>query len=125
LTSFWSGEAMGVAINPCCVRPPSQSGREKPLSPTARMEEAIIRQSAENVNKQWRIPYPLNPESNIQDIPCNYEKCVAKMYAQERRLRNNPELAQAYNEQIVDMVQGGCVKRLTGIEMESYKGPVH
>ncbi len=50
---------------------------------------------------------------------------VKKLEATERRLKENPENAKAYQDQMKQMEDLGFSRKLTEEEIKKYKGPVH
>ena len=68
-----------------------------------------------------KYPWKKDPQS----LPYNYPQVLKKLETIERRLVNQPEYANSYNEQIQEMKQLGFARKLTKEEMEDWKGPIH
>ena len=116
LTDFWTTEAMGVAITPCLC--PANK-----LNQIEREEAKIIESSCQKNGNQWVVSYPWKRRScpfARQQIPSN-----KKLEAIERRLMKNPEHAQAYDKQMVEMNEMAFSRKLSKQEFEGYRGPVH
>ena len=118
LDDFIAAEQMGIAVNPCCV----QQKRGKVMTETERFEDDLIRKSAIKIGEQWMIPIPWSRSPS--ELPNNYSQAFARLKATEKKLRENPEFAEMYNQQVVDLVERGCARKLTKEELESYDGPV-
>lgn len=120
MSSFWEGDQMGVSLNPCCVR---KSSNSKNLSPIDQREDTVIRESAKLCGDRWMIPLPI--QGDLKGLPSNYNEAYTRLESTERRLRKNPSLAQSYQQQIDDMVNRGCIRKLSTEEIAQYPGPVH
>ena len=116
MTDFWSTETMGVQVNPCYCE-------ANTLTQTEREEARIIEQSCVKVDDQWMIPYPWKKDPNL--LPDNKEQAAKRLESTERRLKKNPQQAEAYDKQIKEMEEMNFSRKLTKEEMEVYKGPVH
>ena len=116
LTSFWSTESMGVAISPCTCK-------ESELPPAERAVLKEIEESCQNQERKWIMKYPWKKDP--QSLPNNCPQVLKKLETIERRLVNQPEYANSYNEQIQEMEQLGFARKLTNEEMEDWKGPIH
>ena len=116
MTDFWSTETMGVQVNPCYCE-------ANTLTQTEREEARIIEQSCVKVDDQWMIPYPWKKDPSL--LPDNKEQAAKRLESTERRLKKNPQQAEAYDKQIKEMEEMNFSRKLTKEEMEVYKGPVH
>ncbi|XP_068675312.1 uncharacterized protein [Montipora foliosa] len=116
LTDFWTTEAMGVAITPCLC--PANK-----LSQIEREEAKIIERSCQKNRNQWVVSYPWKRDPNL--LPDNKSQAIEKLEATERRLMKNPEHAQAYDKQMVEMNEMAFSRKLSKQEFEGYRGPVH
>ena len=116
LSDFWTTEAMGVAITPCLC------AADK-LSQIEREEAKIIENSCQKVENQWMVPYPWKKDPAC--LPDNKSQAIKKLEATERRLTKNPEQAEAYDKQMVEMNEMKFSRKLSKKELEEYKGPVH
>ncbi|XP_068750786.1 uncharacterized protein [Montipora capricornis] len=116
LTDFWTTEAMGVAITPCLC--PANK-----LSQIEREEAKIIESSCQKNGNQWVVSYPWKRDPAL--LPDNKSQAIKKLEATERRLMKNPEHAQAYDKQMVEMNEMAFSRKLSKEEFEGYRGPVH
>ena len=116
LTDFWTTEAMGVAITPCLCQ-------ANKLSPIEREEAKIIESSCQKNGNQWVVSYPWKRDPAL--LPDNKSQAIKKLEATERRLMKNPEHAQAYDKQMVEMNEMAFSRKLSKQELEGYRGPVH
>ena len=74
--------------------------------------------------KKFTAHYPWIKDPS--DLPNNIAAAEAKLKSTERRLmKMGTEHAEAYNEQMQDMVRRGIARKLSKEEIERYKGPVH
>ncbi|XP_022781652.1 uncharacterized protein LOC111322749 [Stylophora pistillata] len=116
LTSFWTTEAMGVAVKPCACDADKLTQAEK--------EEAeLIEESCFKVENQWMIPYPWRKDPNL--LPDNKELAMKRLESTERRLKRNPEQAEAYCKQMEEMEIMKFARKLSKEEQDEYHGPVH
>ena len=116
LSDFWTTEAMGVAITPYLC--PADK-----LSQIEREEAKIIENSCQKVENQWMVRYPWKKDPAC--LPDNKSQAIKKLEATERRLTKNPEQAEAYDKQMVEMNEMKFSRKLSKKELEEYKGPVH
>ena len=116
ITDFWKTESMGVDEKPCAC----EAGK---LSQIKREEAKIIEDSREKVGGQWLIPYPWKRDP--KSLPDNKVQAVKQSQATERRLVKSPEIAKAYQEQVVEMNELKFACKLSDVEMKDHKGPVH
>jgi len=109
LSDFWTTEAMGVAVKPCLCT-------EDKLSQVEREEAKIIESSCQKVGKQWMVSYPWKSDPTL--LPDNKSQAIKKLEATERRLTKNPEHAQAYDKQMVEMSEMEFSRKLSKQEVE-------
>ena len=107
---------MGVAVKAC-------SCESEKLSPIEAQEGRIIEESCQKIGSQWQISYPW--KSDPSTLPDNRSQAERKFESTERRLANNPEHAKAYDNQMKEMTELNFSRKLSGVELKSYKGPVH
>ena len=69
------------------------------------------------------VPYPWNKDTAC--LPDNKSQAIKKLEATERRLIKNPEQAEAYDKQMIEMNEMKFSRKLSRKEIEEYKGPVH
>ena len=116
LSDFWTTEAMGVAVKPCIC------SADK-ITQSEREETRIIQSSCTKMGNQWMIPYPWKADPKL--LPDNRSQAIKKLEATERRLRKNPENAEAYDQQMQEMERMKFSRKLSEKELNEYKGPVH
>ena len=116
MADFWSTESMEVSVKAC-------SCESEKLSPIEAQEGRIIEESCQKIGNQWQISYPW--KSDPSTLPDNRSQAERKLESTERRLANNPEHAKAYDNQMKEMTELNFSRKLSGVELESYKGPVH
>ena len=116
LTDFWTTEAMVVAIT-LCLCPANK------LSQIEREEAKKIESSCQKNGSQWVVSYPWKRDPAL--LPDNKSQAIKKLEATERRLMKNPEHAQAYEKQMVEMNEITFSRKLSKQELEGYRGPVH
>ena len=116
LTDFWTTESMGVNVKSCVC------SADK-VNQVERDEAKIIEDSCMKVGDQWLIPYPWKRDPN--QLPDNKQLAVKRLESIERRLKQNPDHAQAYDNQIKEMHKMNFSRKLTEKEMKDYTGPVH
>ena len=71
----------------------------------------------------WTVEYPWIKDPN--DLPDNRKVAMVKLAATERRLRNNADHANVYDEQIKDMLARNVARKLSKEELTNYTGPTH
>ena len=113
LTDFWTTEAMGVAVKPCVC------DTDK-LTQAEREEAKLIEESCFKVKNQWMIPYPWRKDPNL--LPDNRNLARKRL---GRRLKRNPEQAEAYCKQMEEMESMKFARKLSKQEQDEYHGPVH
>lgn len=116
LTDFWTTETMGVAVKPCVC------DADK-LTQTEREEAKLIEESCLKVENQWMIPYPWRKDPN--QLPDNRGLAIKRLESTERRLKRNPEQAEAYCKQMEEMESMKFARKLSKEEQDKYHGPVH
>ena len=89
-----------------------------------KMELDVIREnlSLNEVEKKWTTKLPYKEDPNV--LENNYKQATKIMEKQEKRLRENPEIVDQYNEAFKDFVDRGVLVELTKQEREQWKGPV-
>ncbi|XP_064623033.1 uncharacterized protein LOC135485150 [Lineus longissimus] len=121
MSTFWSTEEMGVALNPCCAG--VKKSQDKPLGLIEKREATMIRDSATKVGNRWMIPLPWRRDP--AEFPDNYNQAKAKLVSTEKRLMRNPEHWKMYDGQIKALVEKGSARKLTQEEIQTHTGPVH
>ena len=116
LTDFWTTETMGVAVKPCVCNADK-------LTQTEREEAKLIEESCFKVENQWMIPYPWRKDPNL--LPDNRGLAIKRLESTERRLKRNPEQAEAYCKQMDEMESMKFARKLSKEEQDKYHGPVH
>ena len=116
LTDFWTTESMGVNVKGCVC------STDK-LSQVERDEAKIIEDSCVKVKDQWMMSYPWKRDPN--ELPDNKQLAVKRLESIERRLKQNPDQAKAYDNQMKEMNEMKFSRKLTEMEMRDYTGPVH
>ena len=116
LTDFWTTETMGVAVKPCVC------DADK-LTQTEREEAKLIEESCLKVENQWMIPYPWRKDPS--QLPDNRGLAIKRLESTERRLKRNPEQAEAYCKQMEEMESMKFARKLSKEEQDKYHGPVH
>ena len=66
-------------------------------------------------------PWRKDPRS----LPDNRNQALKRLESTERRLSNNPEQAEAYHKQMVEMEEMKFSRKLSREEIKKYEGPVH
>ena len=107
---------MGVAVKPCVC------DADK-LTQTEREEAELTEKSCIKVENQWIIPYPWKKDPNL--LPDNRGLVIKCLEATERHLKRNPEQAEAYCKQMVEMESMKFARKLSREEQDRYHGPVH
>ena len=103
LTDFWTSETMGVS------QPTNEIVK---LSKIEREETKLIENGCKLTGKRWEMAYPWKVDPQI--LPDNREQAVKRLEATERRLKNNPGHANAYQEQMKQMEDLGFVTKALG-----------
>ncbi|XP_068680046.1 uncharacterized protein [Montipora foliosa] len=85
---------MGVALKPCVCNADK-------LTQTEREEAKLIEESCFKVENQCMIPYPWKKDPNL--LPDNRGLAIKRLESTERRLKRNPEQAEAYCKQMEEM----------------------
>ena len=116
LIDFWTTETMGVAVKPCVCNADK-------LTQTEREEAKLIEESCFKVENQWMIPYPWRKDPNL--LPDNRGLAIKRLESTERRLKRNPEQAEAYCKQMDEMESMKFARKLSKEEQDKYHGPVH
>ena len=116
LTDLWTTETMGVAVKPCVCNADK-------LTQTEREEAKLIEESCFKVENQWMIPYTWKKDPNL--LPDNRGLAIKRLESTERRLKRNPEQAEAYCKQMEEMENMKFARKLSKEEQDKYNGPVH
>ena len=124
--SFIVGEDLGTESTPRCGN--CKCGKcplpGHSLSFREEQELHLIRSNLEydKVNQVWVTSYPwlVDPFT----LPDNFSAAFATLKNTEKRIKKDPEWAQSYGEQIVDMLERGVARKLTKTEMNEWQGPV-
>ena len=111
LTDFWTTETMGVAVKPCVCNADK-------LTQTEREEAKLIEESCFKVGNQWMIPYPWRKDPNL--LPDNRSLAIKRLESTERRLKRNPEQAEAYCKQMEEMEGMKFARKLSKEEPDTY-----
>ena len=69
------------------------------------------------------IPYPWRKDPNL--LPDNKDLAMKRLESTERRLKRNPDQAEAYSKQMKEMEDLKFARKLFKEEQEAYQGPVH
>ena len=69
------------------------------------------------------IPYPWRKDPN--QLPDNRGLAIKRLESTERRLKRNPEQAEAYCKQMEEMESMKFARKLSKEEQDKYHGPVH
>ena len=116
ISDFWVTEAIGVAITPClCLT--------NKLSQIEREEAKTVQSSCQKIGSQWVVSYPWKSRDPAL-LPDNNFHAIKKLEATVRRLMKNPEHAQAYDKQMVEMNEMAFSRKLSKREFKDYRGPV-
>ncbi|XP_028397206.1 uncharacterized protein LOC114521015 [Dendronephthya gigantea] len=113
LTDFWKSKSMGV----------SQPKIEMTKLSKIEQEAKLIEKGCKLIGNRWQMAYPWSTDPKT--LPDNREQAVKRMEARERRLKQNPEQAKAYQEQMEQMESLGFSRKLTEQEIKEYNGPLH
>jgi len=116
LLDFWTTETMGVAVTPCLCA----TGK---LSQIEREEVKVIESSCQKAGNQWVVAYPWKRDLAL--LPDNKSQARKKLEVTERQLMKNTEHVQAYDKQMVEMIEIAFSRKLAKQELEEYKGPIH
>ena len=87
-----------------------------------REEAEIISKSCLKIGQQWMIPYPWRKDPKF--LPDNGSLALKRLEGTERRLKSNLDQANAYDEQMTEMVKMNFCRKLSENEVKNYKGPV-
>ena len=109
-------ESMGVEVKPCVCEADK-------LSQVEREEAEIISKSCQKIGQQWMIPYPWRKDPKF--LPDNRSLPLKRLEGTKRRLKLNLDQANAYDEQVTEMVKMNFCRKLSENEVKNYKGPVH
>ena len=115
-TEFWSTESIGIAIQPCLCE------AEK-LSQVEREEGEMIEESCTKSGSQWVIPYPWKRSSSL--LPDNRQQAIKRLEATKRERSRNLKHAEAYRQQMKEMVQMNFARKISTEKAREYRGPVH
>ena len=116
ISEFWKTESMGVLVKPCVCEADK-------LSQVEREEKALIDKSAQKIGNQWMIPYPWRKDP--RSLPDNTNQALKRLELTEPRPSNNPDQAEAYHKQMVEMEEMKFSRKLSKEEIEKYEGPAH
>eukprot|EP00794_Sanderia_malayensis_P000823 gene823-120_t len=92
------------------------------MSQVEKEEADIIESSCLKVENQWMMSYPWKRDPHL--LPDNKQSAVKRLASMEKRLKQKPEQAEAYDKQIKEMNEMKFSRKLISEELESYKGPV-
>nr|XP_054757158.1 uncharacterized protein LOC129263265 [Lytechinus pictus] len=116
LRELWTTESMGVCHSPDNCQLSGLSRQEAD-------ECKLISDSCKKVGNQWLVPYPCCKDPS--QLPDNRTKAEKMLFATERKLAKNPQNAEAYGNQIKEMVENNFGRKLSEDESRTYAGPVH
>ena len=86
-------------------------------------ELQLIEENMEFVGDRFEVVYPWIKDPNM--LLDNRSAEDTMLRSTERRLEKTPKLAQAYSNQIKDLVDRGVATKLSNKEMLEYSGPIH
>ena len=116
LSDFWKTESMGVEVKPYVCEADK-------LSQVEREEAEIISKSCQKFGQQWMIPYPWRKDPKF--LPHKRSLVLKRLEGTERRLKSNLDQANAYDEEMTEMVKMKFCRKLSENEVKNYKVPVH
>ena len=93
------------------------------LSKIEQEEAKLIEQGCKLIEKRWEMAYPWKVDRRT--LPDNRELAVKRVEATERRLKEYPDHANAYQEQMKQMEDLGFSRKLSEKELVEYNDPVH
>ena len=123
--NFMAGEELGTECSPKCGA--CRCGKcpipGHNLSFREEQELLMIRSNLvhDPVLKVWTASYPWVKDPKT--LPDNYSSAIGTLRSTERSLMKDPGWAESYQNQIVDMVDRGVVRKLTPLELEDWKQP--
>ena len=74
-------------------------------------------------SRKWTAAYPWIKDP--KHLPNNRDMVLRTLKTTEKRLKNNTQLAETYNNQIEDMKIRNVCRKITNNELMNYKGPVY
>ena len=125
ITKFIEGEELATQVQPICGA--CKCGKcPQPGHSYSFEEERQLRIIQNNlrydeVNQHWITSYPWKIDP--QTLPNNKNAVHSCLQRLMKKLRKNPDLAETYNQQILDMVERGVARNLTTEEEAQYEGP--
>ena len=116
---------MGVRCSPACG---SCSCGNCPIggkSYTLKEERELklIEEGLQHMGDHWLAKYPWKRDP--YELPDNFNAALNRLVGIERRLLRNKQYATVCQEQIDDMLNKGVARKLSQVEIDEYKGPVH
>ena len=127
LKDFLSVEELGVRPPPICktckscqiCKPASQF-----LSLKDYREMNVIKSklSYDSQCQCWRASYPFVKDPGV--LTDNYDSAYRALKRREKKLLKEEKLKQSYNDQVLDFVNRGVLRKLTDVELQDWHGPV-
>ena len=124
--AFLLGEEMGTEVSPKCgscrcgkcpITGHTYSFKEEQ---ELKLVNSKLRYDAEK--SRWIAGYPWVLDPSM--LPNNYAAAFATLKNTERRLKTEPEWAEKYSSQIMDMETRQVARKMTTEEMNNWDGPV-
>ena len=100
--------------------------KEMPITIKQKQELDLILKglSYDEINKYWTIAYPWIKSPHL--LPNNYVIACIKLKGTEKRLKKlGDNYSNLYSDSIVDMLNRNVGRKLSEVELKSYKGPIH
>ena len=127
LDQFYNLDGLGIHFTPRCGG--CKCGKcplgSKKCSIKEEKELQMIEDglSYDQLKKEWTATYPR--VRNLEELPNNLPSAIRRLQSLERRLlRTGKDYAEAYNEQIMDMVSRNVADKMNDND-HRYEGPVH
>ena len=124
---FYKAESLGTVIVPMCGEckcskcpvPGSKYSYKEQLEFDV-INNSLFRKEGEN---RWYTGYPWINGREV--LPKNDKSALQSLLSLEKMLKRNPEKAEAFNQQINDMIERGAAILLTDEQVSSWNGPYH
>lgn len=127
LDQFFSIESLGTHCIPRCggCKCGSCTLGDKNYTVKEERELAMITQGSNynSIEKYWSIRDPWIKDAN--DLPNNVAVAIPRMKSTDKSLKKLGYDYTIYNDQIQDMTDRGEARKLSWMEINTYKGPVH
>ena len=109
------GEISGLLRQFWEIENPRTSHDQPVLNPDEQCALEQVQKSLKYLDGRYQVALPWK-KKNVPDLPDNYDMALRRLYSTEKRLRKNPEITEAYSENINQYLQKGYIHKIDPTE---------